>query len=79
MGEKTGAVVVLYLLVLLASPLAVLRCGNPRQAAVNLALWILALTLTAAGFAVALLVPIFDALVVVDSQRRVERPQRPNI
>ena len=70
MGEKTEAVV-LYLLALLASPFAVICCGNQRQVAVNLALWIVALTLTAAGFTVALLVPIFDALVVVDSHRRV--------
>jgi hypothetical protein len=67
----------LYLLTLLASPVAVWICRRPLHAAINVALWALAIpSFAVTGILAVLLVPIIDALFVVneyETERQVKR------
>jgi hypothetical protein len=57
----------LYLLAIVLSPLAVWMCRRPTHAAVNLALWALAIpSFAVSGILAVLLVPIIDALFVAN-------------
>ena len=63
-----------YVLAVLVSPWSVFSCGRPRRAMFNLVLWAVALSLAVTiGFVPALLVPIVDALLVLDDHQRAER------
>ena len=67
----------LYLLAVLVSPVAVWMCRRPTHAAINLALWALAIpSFAVTGILAVLLVPIIDALFAVnesETERQVQR------
>ncbi|HZT07508.1 MAG TPA: hypothetical protein VFC51_10800 [Chloroflexota bacterium] len=64
-----------YLLTLVCSPAAVLLCDRPAQAAINGAIWALALVLMLQGFWWLALAPVVHAFLVVqrfESDRHLE-------
>jgi hypothetical protein len=58
---------VLYVLAMLASPIAVWMCRQPTHAAANLVLWVVAIpSFLVSGIVALLLIPVIDALFVVN-------------
>jgi hypothetical protein len=67
----------LYLLALLASPIAVWICRHPLHAALNVAFWALAIpSFAVTGILAVLLVPIIDALFVVNEYETERQARR---
>jgi len=68
---------VLYVLAIVASPVAVWFCGRPGHAAANLALWFLAVpAFIVSGLLAVLLVPIIDALFVLNDYQAEQQARR---
>ena len=67
----------LYVLAMVASPLAVWVCRHPTHAAANLVLWLMAIpSFLMSGIFAVLLIPVIDALFVVNDYCAEQRSEQ---